>query len=116
MKSDPASAWVVSAGPGHFPRLRLFCFPHAGGAASIYRLWAAPLWPDIEVCPIQLPGREARIHEPSATRLTALVESLTAVMRTKLDVPFVFFGHSMGGLTCFELARGLRRANLPLPR
>ena len=116
MSPDPASAWVARSRPGQFARLRLFCFPHAGGAASIYRPWVEPLSPDIEVCPIQLPGREARIHEPPAIRLTTLVESLTAVMRTKLDIPFVFFGHSMGALTCFELARGLRRAGLPLPQ
>ena len=45
-------------------RIRLFCFPHAGGGTSAFRMWSEGLPSTVEVCPIQLPGREGRISEP----------------------------------------------------
>ena len=50
--------WIVRFRPVHRPGLRLICFPYAGGGASIYRSWAEEISGDIEVCAIQLPGRE----------------------------------------------------------
>jgi medium-chain acyl-[acyl-carrier-protein] hydrolase len=96
-------------------RLRLFCFPYAGGGASAYRGWAAALPPDLEVCPVQLPGRESRLREPSFDRSGPLIEALADALAAHLDMPFVFFGHSMGALLSFELARELRRRKGPLP-
>ena len=98
------------------PRLRLFCFPYAGGGASIYRTWSSYLPEDIEVCPVHLPGREARIKEPAFTRIAPLVRVLAHVLQSSLDVPFAFFGHSMGALISFELSRYLRQAKLPEPQ
>jgi medium-chain acyl-[acyl-carrier-protein] hydrolase len=43
------------------------------------------------------------------TRLTPLVEALTEAIFPLLDKPFAFFGHSLGALVSFELARELRR-------
>jgi medium-chain acyl-[acyl-carrier-protein] hydrolase len=63
----------------------------------------------VEVLPVQLPGREARFREPAFTRLAPLVEALAGALRPYLDRPFAFFGHSMGALVAFELARRLRR-------
>ncbi|MEM8778242.1 MAG: beta-ketoacyl synthase N-terminal-like domain-containing protein [Cyanobacteria bacterium P01_G01_bin.49] len=97
------------------PRLRLFCFPYAGGGASIFQSWSQFFSPDIEICPIQLPGRENRSQEPLLTRLKPLIETLTCVIQPYLDCPFAFFGHSMGALLSFELARELRRQNKPSP-
>lgn len=67
--------------------LCLFCSPYAGGGTSIFRTWAEDLPAAVDVCPVLLPGRDDRL----------------------LEVPFAFFGHSMGGLIAFELARELRR-------
>jgi medium-chain acyl-[acyl-carrier-protein] hydrolase len=97
------------------PRLRLFCFPYAGGGASIYRAWSSYLPESIEVCPIYLPGRESRFNEPAFTRISPLVRVLAHVLRPYLDVPFAFFGYSMGALISFELARYLRQAQMPEP-
>src|SRR5690349_11863534 len=108
------SPWVTRT-KAH-PQRRLFCFPYAGGGASIYRQWASLLPADIEVCALQLPGRENRILEPLFTQLEPLVRTLADVLQPYLDVPFSFFGHSMGALISFELARYLRRHHLPQPR
>ena len=97
------------------PRVRLFCLPYAGGGASIFRHWGRQLPWEVEVCPLFLPGREHRLREPACTRLTPLIETLTGALQPALDVPFVIFGHSMGALIGFELARSLRRNGLPMP-
>lgn len=55
-----------------------------------------------------LPGREGRLSEPAISRLLPLVEALGSALQPWLDLPFVFFGHSMGALLAFELARRLR--------
>jgi surfactin synthase thioesterase subunit len=89
-------------------RLRVFCFPHAGGGASAYRQWGAALPPEVEVCPLELPGRYARLREPAYESMSRLIDDVVEVMLPRLDQPFVLFGYSMGGLIAFELARALR--------
>jgi medium-chain acyl-[acyl-carrier-protein] hydrolase len=97
-------------------RLRLFCFPYAGsGAASFYQ-WSKELPPEIQVCPIQLPGRESRLAVTPYTRLFPLVKELAQALIPYMDVPFAFFGHSMGSMIGFELARELRRRDECGPR
>lgn len=75
----------------------------------MYRLWPNDAPSHIEVCRVQLPGRENRLKERPFTRLGPLVETLAKVLRPYLDMPFAFFGHSVGALMCFELARYLQK-------
>ncbi|HZF09900.1 MAG TPA: thioesterase II family protein [Thermoanaerobaculia bacterium] len=111
----PTERWLAYREPNPRARLRLFCFPYAGGGASVYRGWGASLPSDVEVCPVQLPGRESRLRDPAFTHMEPLIEALMGVLPTYLDLPFAFFGHSMGGLISFELARELRRRGGPQP-
>lgn len=92
-------------------RLRLFCFPFAGGGASVFREWSDALGPDIEVCPVQLPGRESRLLEEPHYTMQNLVRSLARDLGSLLERPFAFFGHSMGALVAFELALQIRRTS-----
>lgn len=101
--------WVVRHRPQQEARLRLFCFPYAGGSASLYRTWAEALSPEIEVCAVELPGRGTRQAEPPYTRLAALVAALTHVLLPFSDKDMAFYGHSLGGLLAFEVARALQR-------
>ena len=71
--------------------------------------WPPSLPDEIEVCPVQLPGRGMRLSEPPFSKLETLIESLVPALRPFLDKPFAFLGHSMGSLISFELARALRR-------
>lgn len=107
--------WSICSRPNPKARLRLFCFPYSGAGASIFRTWANLLPSDIEVCSIQLPGRESRIREPLFTSLLPLIHTMTPALLPHLDLPFAFFGHSVGALISFELARELRRLNYPSP-
>ncbi|MBV9772453.1 MAG: thioesterase [Gemmatimonadetes bacterium] len=96
-------------------RLRLFCFPYAGGAASIYRTWSQSLPAEVDVVPVQLPGRERRMGEKPFDRLLPLVRTLADVLAPYMDIPFAFYGYSNGALMSFELARELRRRGKPGP-
>ena len=69
-------------------RLRLFCFPFAGGGASVYHAWPEELPSGVDVCPVQLPGRENRLAETPYTQLTVLVETLAQVLRPYMNIPF----------------------------
>jgi surfactin synthase thioesterase subunit len=84
---------------------RLFCFPYAGGGASLFRAWQQYLPQSIELCPVQLPGRETRAMEPAFSRIEPLVETLSQDLKNYFDLPYVFFGYSMGALIAFDLAR-----------
>ena len=110
-----ADPWIVRPRANPQATLRLFCFPYAGGGASIYRSWIGGLLPQVEVCPVQLPGRETQMRALPFARLAPLVQTLADALRRYMDLPFAFFGHSMGGLIGFELARHLRRISGPQP-
>lgn len=101
--------WIAHARPNPRARLRLFCFPYAGGSAAIYRGWGERLPADVEVLPVELPGRASRFREPACRHLDEVVEQVAEGIGPQLDKPFAFFGHSMGALIAYELARYLRR-------
>ncbi|MEA5621015.1 thioesterase II family protein [Cronbergia sp. UHCC 0137] len=103
------NSWFIIPQPNPQAKLRLFCFPYAGGGASVFREWNKELNPKIEICTVQLPGRENRLLEPVFNRLQPLINALGQAILANLNQPFAFFGHSMGSLICFELACYLRR-------
>jgi len=104
----PASAWFPTIDASAAPRL--FCFPHAGGGAAAGQ--AIPV-PNVSV---RLPGRESRLAEAPFERMAPLIEALAKAIEPYTSESYAFFGHSMGGVVAFELARALRRRGLPLPR
>jgi medium-chain acyl-[acyl-carrier-protein] hydrolase len=89
--------------------MRLFCFPYAGAGASVYQPWKTMLPQGVELCAIQMPGREVRISERPITEWPSLIRQLESAILPWLDCPFAFFGHSLGALVAFELAGALRR-------
>src|ERR1700720_4333094 len=109
------TTWITCPRPHPQAALRLFCLPFAGGGASVYRSWGSQLPSSIEVCPVQLPGREERYGEPVFTSLIGLARAVAREMTPFLDRPFAVFGHSMGALLAFEVARSLRHSKTPSP-
>jgi medium-chain acyl-[acyl-carrier-protein] hydrolase len=103
------NSWITHSRRNPNAKLRLFCFPYAGGGASTFSSWSSSLTSDVEVCPIELPGHGCRLSEPLFNRLETLIKELACALLPYLDKPFAFFGHSMGGLVSFELAHLLRR-------
>ena len=103
--------WVVRFGGRPNPVRRLFCFPHAGGAATTYRGWPDVVPADVEVCALQLPGRERRLREEPIADFTEAAAAIFDAVEPLLDLPFVVFGHSMGALLGFDFARRAQLAN-----
>ncbi|MBE9104764.1 polyketide synthase dehydratase domain-containing protein, partial [Nostoc cf. edaphicum LEGE 07299] len=101
--------WIVHYKPNKNACLRLFCFHHAGGNASLFRTWADHLPSNIEVFPVQLPGRRESISEQPFSQLSPLIKTLKNILNLYLDKPFAFYGHSLGSLISFELAHALRQ-------
>ncbi len=98
------SSWFSCPRPDPRAVMRLFCFPYAGGGASIYRGWENYLPAGVEVWSAQLPGRGSRFKEPPLATMDSLVTAAATALKPFLDLPIALFGHSMGALASFELA------------
>jgi len=108
--------WLSVPRPKPDAALRVFCFPFAGGAAHAYFAWTKRLTADVELCLVELPGRGRRIAEEPVPQLNSLVSEITAVLLPLMaEKPFALYGHSMGALILFEVARQLRRSGGPTP-
>lgn len=103
------SKWIFKRKDMTSRKMRLFCLPYAGGGAIVYRNWQNKLSEDIEVCPIQLPGRENRLYEPLIDNSKEMVDAIYEGIKDYLDCPFAIFGHSMGGVLAYELALKLEK-------
>ena len=100
--------WIVRFRPTAKPAVRLFCFSYAGGGASSFHGWAGQLQPDVDLCAMQAPGRENRCAEQLIAELPPMIDRLAEAIVPYCDLPLAFFGHCLGALTAFELARRLK--------
>jgi len=111
-----SNSWVVRFRVVSAPKVRLFCFPYAGGSSTIFARWHSVLPSDVELCAIELPGHGTRMRERAfATDFVRLVEDLSVALERWTDVPFLFFGHSLGAVLAFACARSLRRRSAAIP-
>ncbi|BAI76223.1 polyketide synthase (plasmid) [Azospirillum sp. B510] len=104
---DNGSPWLVTIGRRREPRMRLICFPFAGGGSAVFRDWANGIDPTVEVLAVEPPGRLARITEDPVHELGVFVDRVLDALAGRLDRPIALFGHCLGGLTMYEVARKL---------
>jgi medium-chain acyl-[acyl-carrier-protein] hydrolase len=107
--------WISAATPRPEARARLFCFSYAGAGTAAYRGWGDAAPEALEVCTIQLPGRENRLRETPVSSLSELVRTIVQAVQPLTSIPYALFGHSLGAIVAFETARELRRLNAPQP-
>ncbi|MBE2197923.1 MAG: thioesterase [Anaerolinea sp.] len=107
--------WCTYVKENKHAKVKLFCFHHAGGRAMLFRDWQTMSRPEIQIIPVELPGRGSRLREDFFVQLQPLVSQLADTLQPFNDKPFAFFGHSMGALISFELARYLRYKNRNMP-
>jgi medium-chain acyl-[acyl-carrier-protein] hydrolase len=107
--------WLIRESASAEPGIRLFCFPHAGSGTSAYTGWELPGLPSAEVWSVELPGRGKHRAEQPLRRVEQVIGPLPENLAPLLDRPFALFGHSMGAILAFELARLLRRTGGPMP-
>jgi acyl transferase domain-containing protein/surfactin synthase thioesterase subunit/acyl carrier protein len=105
--SRSAGKWLIAPRPNPAAKVRLFCFPFAGGGLVSFRNWAQLFGDTVEVVAVEAPGRGTRINEPAVDDLNIFVERLLPEMSDWLDRPSAFFGHCLGGLTMFATLRAL---------
>ena len=115
LREKSPTRWLPGFKENPDARLRLFCFPYAGGSAASFRGWPDAFPQSVQVSAVQLPGRGERVSEPAFKHLPEMVQALGPVLSPFLNKPFAFFGHSMGGLISLELTRWLRRTGGPMP-
>lgn len=98
-------------------QLTLFCLPCAGGSAAMYLRWRRSMPSHIDIVPLELPGRGACMGQAALRDFDALIDYLLPRVREHLGVAqgraadghaYAFFGHSMGALLAYGLARRLR--------
>jgi medium-chain acyl-[acyl-carrier-protein] hydrolase len=113
--SLPEGSWLVRPVSRPSPALRLFCVPFAGAGPSVFRGWSQNLPAAVEALYVHLPGRESRLREASVPDVLGLARGITDAIAPFSDQPFALFGHSLGALIAFEVARTLRQRALPAP-
>jgi len=95
--------------------LNLLCLPYSGASAMVYSRWRRKLPAWLQVRPVELPGRGARMAEPLHTDMQALARQLAAEQRLAASTPYALLGHSLGALLAFELAHELQALGCPPP-
>lgn len=97
--------WFRRYRPAQNPSARLVCLPYAGGSAVYFRPVALALDPSVDVVAVQYPGRQDRRNETPLTEMGQLADRIHALLGRQPELPLTLFGHSMGALLAFELAR-----------
>lgn len=111
-----SNRWFICPQPNSRAEVRLFLFPYAGGAPTAFNKWPVEFPGNVETWIAHYPGRGSRYNEPPVKELNALAEKIYHAIQPLLDKPFIFFGHSLGGMVAFELTRRLYRNNNPQPQ
>ena len=101
--------------PRHEARIRLFCFPYAGGGAGLYRRWASEMPEYIEVVAVEPPGRQTRFSEPPVRDLTEMIDALIDATDALLHKPYATFGYSLGSIVSIEFVRAALQRKMPPP-
>jgi acyl transferase domain-containing protein/surfactin synthase thioesterase subunit len=97
--------WIALRKLNPSAKFKLFCFPYGRGrGASVFRDWQRLLPDEVEVCPIQLPGKESRIKERAFEDIDTAIDTLAEALSPELDRPYALYGHSAGGLLAYRLA------------
>jgi surfactin synthase thioesterase subunit len=111
MPDSQLSRWFGRHERNPAARVTLFCLPFSGSGASAYNSWKRLFPPEVEVCPVHLPGRDERLNEDPDLSPA----SVARVLAERIDLPFAVYGHSMGARLGFEVLRSLRDCGRPAP-
>lgn len=96
--------WFLPLNQTQVTTSRLYLFPYAGGNARLFSGWVQSFPSDVALFALQLPGRGEKIHHPLMVDMPTLIESLASEITRHNELPFSFFGHSLGARIAFQLA------------
>jgi medium-chain acyl-[acyl-carrier-protein] hydrolase len=86
----------------------LVCIPWAGAGAAPFHSWSSVCAPSIELVAVRRAGRERRLREAPMDDVADVVAELADGLTGSGSRSIVLFGHCVGGIIAFELARELR--------
>lgn len=115
MRPEPQSRWIAGRCRAGTPRVRLICIPQSGGGAGAFSSWRAHLPDGVELAPVELPERGTRARERMPVGMGALADALYEGLRPELDMPYLLFGHSFGGMLAYEVAVRAERDHVRAP-
>lgn len=102
-----------------YEKIILFCIPYAGGSAAGYYKWKRYFEKDIELYAIELAGRGSRVKESKYIDFKSMIEDIYThicqVNSEQPSIPFIIFGHSMGGLLAYEVSQKLLECGNSVP-
>jgi medium-chain acyl-[acyl-carrier-protein] hydrolase len=112
------SSWFVKSDVKSDVGLKLFAFGYSGAHPVTFAKWSSLLQPEVQVVAISLPGRGNKPTDPNVKCVADLAEPIaTAIMEeVGVDVPFIFYGHSFGGLLSWLVITLLRERDFRLPQ
>lgn len=96
-------------------KIKLYCFPFAGGSAYSYNTMAPHLADQIELVPVELPGHGPRFQEPLLDSLEAMAADARKQISDHGEGEFGYFGHSLGASIAFLMAKADAENGGPLP-
>lgn len=97
-------------------KYRIICFTHSGSYASQYSLWEKYLPKEVECIIYERAGSGIRISEEPFTTWVDLINDVVKSIEEYLDLPYIIFGHSLGGSIAFEVAKTLEANAKMLPQ
>ncbi|WP_075883939.1 thioesterase II family protein [Candidatus Protochlamydia sp. W-9] len=107
------SLWILSEANIKKFKYQLFCFPYAGANSSIFQNWKHLFFPEVAVHPIEMPGKGRRFSESPYTSIEPLITDLENWFLKEVQTDYAIFGHSLGALISFELAKRLQISKNP---
>lgn len=111
----PRNRWVIGRHSDGVPHVRMICIPQSGAGAGAFTGWRRHIPAGVELAPVELPGRGTRDREPLPVDIHAMADALFEGLRPELEMPYVLFGHSLGGLLAYEVVRRVQDAGLREP-
>ncbi|OEE65941.1 hypothetical protein A1OO_09025 [Enterovibrio norvegicus FF-33] len=109
------SDWFVIPAPNAQAKMRLFCFPYAGGNAATFQAWTQVLPTFVELVIVQPPGRASRLLEPAINNMHEMTTELLKFSKDITSLPYVLLGHSLGSRVAYQLAVELIEQHYPSP-
>lgn len=85
-------------------KIKLFCIPFSGGSGEAYFVWKKYLSAEIELLPIDLPGRGRRAQEKPCDVLDDLLDDISEqiIRQLRENDSYAIYGHSVGAMLAYE--------------
>ncbi|HYC29114.1 MAG TPA: alpha/beta fold hydrolase [Chitinophagaceae bacterium] len=95
--------------------INLYCLPFSGGSKYSYKAFSQYAPPFLNIIPLEIPGRGSRSGEELLTDIELTADDVFDQIKNGLDKPYAIYGHSMGGILAYLLARRIIDAGLDQP-